>query len=69
MRKGVFTACCEILYGDDCYLDGAKKATDESRVHIYSKCVHCTFEVLRHFNLAWLLVQISSYILCFLFQK
>ena len=62
-------ACCEVVYCDDCYLDGAKKATNQLRVHIYSKCVHCTCEVLHHFNLAWLLVQISSYILCFLFQK
>lgn len=42
-------ACCEVLYCYDCYLKGAKKVTDESRVHIYSKYVHCTFV---HFNLA-----------------
>jgi len=28
-------ACCEVLYCDDCYLKVAKKATDESGVHIF----------------------------------
>jgi hypothetical protein len=59
-------ACCEVLYCDYCYLKGAKKATDEPRVHIFSKCVHCTFELLLHFYLSWLLVQISSLIFMFL---
>lgn len=57
-------ACCEVLYCDYCYLKGTKKATDKPRVHMFSKCVHCTFEL--YFYLSWLVVQIGSYIFMYL---